>query len=77
MISERAREWLNDNYSFTNPWFMDSQTVWEILTKSKNGHNFALEIWKEYCKKVHLSENPSEVSINSYKDLVATIYSRK
>ena len=56
---------------------MDSQTVWEILSKAKNGHNFALEIWKEYCKKVHLSENPAEVIIKSYQELVATIYSRK
>lgn len=74
-LSPHAQEWLNAEYSYMNPWDMNSQTVWEILQKAKRGHNFANEVWDNYRHKVRLPE-AKDVTIKSYKELVTTIYNR-
>ena len=74
-LSPMAQEWLNSEYSYMNPWDMNSQTVWEILQKAKRGHNYAKEVWDNYRHKVRLPE-ANDVPIKSYKELVATIYTR-
>lgn len=74
MISDKAKEWLNEKFSYTNPWFMNSETVWNVLSLAKGGNENAIQVWKEYSKKVKLPEDPKEVNFKSYKDLINVIY---
>lgn len=72
-LSEAAKEWLNTEYSYNNPWNMNSQTVWDVLQKAKRGHNYAIEVWDNYRHKVRLPE-AKDVTLKSYTDLVNRIY---
>lgn len=73
MISEKAKEWLNDNYSYTNPYFMNSQTVWEVLTLARAGNGYANEVWENYRNKKNLP-SATEYKVKTFKELVCDIY---
>ena len=72
-ISQAATDWLNTEYSYNNPWHMNSETVWEILQKAKRGHNYAIEVWDNYRGKVRLPE-AKDVTLKTYQELVNKIY---
>lgn len=72
-LSDAAVEWLNLNYSYTNPWHMNSQCVWEVLQKAKLGNILANEIWENYRHKIRFPE-AKDVNIKSYGELVQKIY---
>lgn len=73
-LSQRAHEYLNEEYSYTNPWFMDADTVWKILCKARAGHEPSREIWNNYCKKVRLPDIDNLKGITTFTELCEKIY---
>jgi hypothetical protein len=72
-LSDAAIEWLSTNYSYSNPWHMNSQTVWDVLQKAKSGNTIAIEIWENYRAKVRFPE-AKDMTVKSYGELVQKIY---
>lgn len=73
MISQTAKEWLNNEFSYTNPWQINAETAWTILSYAKKGDKLSIEIWNEYRKKHRLPE-ASEIKFKTFKEFTTYIY---
>lgn len=77
IISETARTWLQNEWAFKNPIYMDIQTAWEIFKLVPNNQN-AKEVWENYSEAKNLPDyNECVNKIKSQEDLVSWVYVKR
>lgn len=73
MLSQQAKEWLNNEFSYNNPYHINAETAWKILASAKRGDKISNEVWNEYRNKHRLPE-AKEVNFKSFREFATYIY---